>query len=158
MNETKTYTLYEPVITYRARKAKRRALHTPEELAARFRELFVELNPDPTKEAVIIITLSARNMEVGYRLLSLGTSRQALIAPADTLRAALYLGGTAFAIAHNHPSGDPQPSAADVSVTRRIREAAKVVDLHMHDHIILGEADVDPMGVGHYSFRRAGMI
>lgn len=155
---TKTYTLYEPVITYRARKAARRNLCSADNLAARFRELFAELNPDPTKESAIIITMSARQMEVGHRLLTLGTSNQTLISQADTLRAALLLGGTSFAIAHNHPSGDPSPSSADLRITSAIRNAADAVGLTFTDHIVIGEADADPLGVGHYSFRSAGNL
>jgi DNA repair protein RadC len=156
--ETKTYTLYEPVITYRARQGVRRKLDSADKLAARFRELFTELNPDPTKEAVIIVTLSTRFMEVGYRLMSLGSSRNALIAPADTMRAALLLGGVGFAIAHNHPSGDPSPSAADVRITATIREAAKAVGVDFIDHLVIGDVGGDPLGVGHYSFRSAGQV
>lgn len=158
MNETKTYTLYEPVITYRARKAKRLKLDTSDKMAARFRELFAQLNPDPTKEAVIIVTLSARHMEVGHRLMSLGTSNQALIGVADTLRAALLMGGTSFIVAHNHPSGDPAPSSADARCTLALRAGADAINLSLTDHIVLGEADMDPRGIGHYSFREAGRL
>lgn len=158
MSTTPSITLYEPRITFHPRLAPVRKLTDATLLAPRFRELFAQLNPDPNKEAAIIITLSSRFQEVGYRLLTLGTSTRTLICPADTLRAALLLGGTAFAIAHNHPSGDPEPSGQDHRLTHRLREAAKCIDLIFSDHIIIGEPNADPIGVGHYSFRQAGII
>lgn len=60
--------------------------------------------------------------------------------------------------AHNHPSGDPSPSAPDVQVTRQLREAAKAVDIELLDHVIVGRSDNDPQGRGHFSFREAGML
>jgi len=59
---------------------------------------------------------------------------------------------------HNHPSGDPAPSAADVQVTRQLRDAAKAIDIELLDHVIIGRAGVDPTGLGYFSFRSAGIL
>jgi len=59
---------------------------------------------------------------------------------------------------HNHPSGDPAPSSADIQVTRRLREAAAAVDIELADHLILGAKSSDPAGRGYYSFREAGLL
>ncbi len=59
---------------------------------------------------------------------------------------------------HNHPSGDPAPSAADIQVTRQLREAARTVDIDLLDHVIVGTTTADPMGRGYYSFRDAGVL
>jgi DNA repair protein RadC len=61
-------------------------------------------------------------------------------------------------VAHNHPSGDPAPSAADVRITRQLREAAKMLDLSLLDHVIVGNKSADPGGVGFYSFADAGLL
>ena len=127
-------------------------------MAARFRELLIQLSPNPTQEAVVLICLNSRNQEIGNRLISMGTSTQALIGVADTLRSALLLGGTAFAISHNHPSGDPLPSCADMRITRSLKDGALAIGLNFHDHIVIGEASNDPQGVGYYSFKQAGAI
>lgn len=153
-----TLTLHEPVITYRTRTRPRVELSSSDACADRFRELFAQLNSNPTAEAAIIITVNCRSMEVGYQLLTMGCTTQTIVSPADTLRTALLLGGTGFILAHNHPSGDPSPSAQDVRVTRSIREGAAAVDLHFLDHLILGDPSNDPAGVGHYSFRSAGLL
>lgn len=55
-------------------------------------------------------------------------------------------------------SGDPAPSAADVQVTRQLREGAKAVDIEFLDHVIVGRAATDPLGRGYYSFREAGIL
>ena len=60
--------------------------------------------------------------------------------------------------AHNHPSGDPAPSSADLQVTRRLREAATAVDIELTDHLIIGTKASDPTGRGFYSFRDAGLL
>jgi DNA repair protein RadC len=59
---------------------------------------------------------------------------------------------------HNHPSGDPAPSAADLQVTRQLREAARTLDIEMLDHVIVGQTAADPAGLGFYSFRTAGLL
>ena len=55
-------------------------------------------------------------------------------------------------------SGDPAPSAADIQVTRQLRDAAKIVDIHFLDHVIVGRAAADPAGAGYYSFRTVGLL
>jgi len=59
---------------------------------------------------------------------------------------------------HNHPSGDPAPSAADLHVTRQLREAAKTVDIAFLDHVIVGRTGADPLARGYYSFRDGGLL
>ena len=55
-------------------------------------------------------------------------------------------------------SGDPAPSAADLQVTRQLREAARTIDIELLDHVILGRAGADPCGRGYFSFREAGLL
>ena len=61
-------------------------------------------------------------------------------------------------IARNHPSGDPSPSQADMQVTRKLREAARILEIEMLDHVVCGDAKADPLARGFYSFREAGLI
>ena len=55
-------------------------------------------------------------------------------------------------------TGDPAPSSADIQVTRQLREAARVLDIELLDHVIVGDTKADPTGRGAYSFREAGLI
>ena len=87
-----------------------------------------------------------------------GTATSALAHPREVFRSAVQYGATAIACVHNHPSGDPAPSSADVQVTRQLREAAKALDIELLDHVVVGNAGVDPTGLGYYSFRQAGIL
>ena len=87
-----------------------------------------------------------------------GTATSALAHPREVFRSAVQNGATAIAWVHNHPSGDPAPSSADVQVTRQLREASRTMDIELLDHVILGEAAADPAGLGFYSFRQAGIL
>jgi DNA repair protein RadC len=87
-----------------------------------------------------------------------GTATSSLAHPREVFRAAIQHGATAIICAHNHPSGDPAPSAADVQVTRQLREAARTVDIDLQDHVIVGQVAADPRALGYYSFREAGVI
>jgi len=87
-----------------------------------------------------------------------GTATSSLAHPREVFRCAIQCGATAIVCVHNHPSGDPSPSAADVQVTRCLRDAAKAVDIELLDHVVLGEKSADPQGCGYYSFRQAGIL
>ncbi len=89
---------------------------------------------------------------------SSGTATAALAHPREVFRTAVQHGATAIACAHNHPSGDPAPSSADIQVTRQLREAARTVDIQLMDHVVIGETAADPTGIGYYSFRQAGFL
>ena len=78
--------------------------------------------------------------------------------PREVFREAIRLSATAVIVAHNHPSGDPAPSCADIKATRQLREAAAVIGIDLLDHIILGQKGKDPQGIGFYSFNEAGLI
>jgi DNA repair protein RadC len=58
----------------------------------------------------------------------------------------------------NHPSGDPAPSSADMRITRQLREASRILDIQMLDHVVCGDAKADPQRRGFYSFREAGLL
>jgi DNA repair protein RadC len=73
-------------------------------------------------------------------------------------RPAIIAAAAAVIVSHNHPSGDPAPSAADVTVTRTLRDAARILDIDLLDHVIVGDKAADPTGRGYYSFREAGVI
>ena len=112
-----------------------------------------------TIEKFWVFCLTRKNRLIKRIELTSGTATAALAHPREVFRAAVREPGTvAVACAHNHPSGDPQPSAADLHVTRLIREASKAIDMDFIDHVIVGRPEADPNGVGYYSFREAGII
>jgi len=130
-------------------------LDRPEMVADYLRSAFDEC---PMQEAFYCVYLDRKNHPIGRQLITLGTATSTLVAPREVFRGAILAGATALVVAHNHPSGDPSPSAADIQVTRQLREAAKVIDIDLVDHVIVGDAKADPQKVGHYSFRAAGLL
>jgi DNA repair protein RadC len=105
-----------------------------------------------------VICLNRKNRLIKLVEATSGTATSALAHPREVFRIAIQHGATAIVCAHNHPSGDPGPSAADVQVTRQLREAAKTVDIELLDHVVVGEPSADPQGRGYYSFREAGIL
>ena len=77
--------------------------------------------------------------------------------PRDVLRPALLHSAWGFILVHNHPSGDPSPSDADLRMTRRVREAAEVVGIQFVDHLIIG-APSESRPCPYFSFKEAGIL
>jgi DNA repair protein RadC len=105
-----------------------------------------------------VLCLNRKNRLIKRVEITSGTATAALAHPREVFRAAIREGATAVVCAHNHPSGDPAPSAPDLQVTRQLREAAKTVDIDLLDHVIVGRTGADPLGRGFFSFREAGML
>lgn len=72
-------------------------------------------------------------------VVSAGTLTSSLVHPREVFRAAIREAAAALIVAHNHPSGDPEPSAEDLAVTHRLREAGQVLGIPLQDHVILGD-------------------
>jgi DNA repair protein RadC len=130
-------------------------LDRPEKVVEYLRSAFEE---NPMQESFYCVYLDRKNHPIGRHLVTLGTATSTLAAPREVFRGAILASATALVVAHNHPSGDPAPSAADVQVTRQLREAAKIIDIELLDHVIVGDTKADPLNRGYYSFREAGII
>lgn len=111
-----------------------------------------------SQEKFYVIPVNRKNRSLGKYLLSIGTATSTLAHPREVFRVSIAAAAAAVIVCHNHPSGDPAPSAADVQLTRQLREAGKAIDIELIDHLVLGRADCDPRGIGWYSFRQAGVI
>ena len=105
-----------------------------------------------------VLSLNRKNRLIKCTAITSGTATSSLAHPREVFREAIRNGATAIVCVHNHPSGDPAPSAADVQVTRQLREAARALDVDLIDHIVCGNAAADPRGTGYYSFREAGIV
>lgn len=102
-------------------------------------------------ERVRILYMNARNMLIRDELTSEGSVDQAAIHVREIIRRAIDLGATGLIIVHNHPGGNPAPSAQDIAITRDIVEAGKRLGIAVHDHVIIGIE-------GHASMRALGLI
>ena len=105
-----------------------------------------------------VLCLNRKNRLLRRVEITSGTATSTLAHPREVYREAIREGAASVICVHNHPSGDPAPSAADLSVTRQLREAARAVDIELVDHIVIGRPGADPLGRGYYSFREAGLI
>jgi DNA repair protein RadC len=130
-------------------------LDRPDKVADYLRSAFDE---NPLQEAFYCVYLDRKNHPLGRHLITLGTVNATLVSCREVFRGAIVAGCSAMVVAHNHPSGDPAPSTGDLNVTRRLRDAAKMLEIELLDHVIVGEAHADPLGRGVYSFREAGLI
>jgi DNA repair protein RadC len=105
-----------------------------------------------------VLCLNRKNRLIKRIEVTSGTATSALAHPREVFRAAVRESAICIICAHNHPSGDPAPSAPDLQVTRLLREAAKTMDIPLLDHVIIGRTATDPAGKGYFSFRDAGLL
>lgn len=129
-------------------------------LAARYWREVVEMSGqyDCEREIFVVLCLNQKNRVKAWSVVTTGTATACLAHPREVFRAAIMESACAIICLHNHPSGDPAPSAADMQITRLLREAGKTVAIELLDHVIVGTAEHDPMGRGFYSFREAGLL
>jgi DNA repair protein RadC len=103
------------------------------------------------KEQFRVLFLDKRNQVIADELQQTGTVDHTPVYPREVIKRALELSATAIILVHNHPSGDPTPSRADIQMTQSIVEIAKPLGISVHDHIIVGKE-------GHTSFKGLKLI
>jgi DNA repair protein RadC len=92
------------------------------------------------REQFRVLFLDVKNKLIADEVLSEGTINHAPVYPREVARRALELSAASVILVHNHPSGDPTPSSADVDITREIMAAAAAVGVNVHDHLVVGRA------------------
>lgn len=102
-------------------------------------------------ERVRVLYLNTKNRLLLDHLVGDGTIDEAAIHPREVIKRGLDCGASALILVHNHPSGNPEPSRADIQITRAISEAGRHVGITVHDHVIVGRE-------GHVSLRAKGVI
>jgi DNA repair protein RadC len=98
-----------------------------------------------------VLFLDTRNQLLADEVQVRGTVNHTAAYPREVVKRALELGATAVILVHNHPSGDPTPSRADIAMTREVKLAADALGIALHDHLIIGNGR-------HLSFRREGLL
>ena len=98
-----------------------------------------------------ILFLDKKNQLLADEVQGVGTIDHAPVYPREVMRRALELGATALILVHNHPSGDPTPSTADIAMTMQISTLGKALNIVVHDHLVIGRQ-------GHASFRGLKLI
>jgi len=104
-----------------------------------------------TVERVRVLFLDSKNRLIRDEHVGDGSLDEAAIHPREVIRRALDLGAASLILVHNHPSGSPEPSRADIAITQKIGEAGRLLGIELHDHVIIGRE-------GHVSLRARGLI
>jgi DNA repair protein RadC len=104
-----------------------------------------------TREEFRVLFLNNKNALIADEVQQTGTVDHTPVYPREVMKRALELGATALILSHNHPSGDPTPSKADIDMTRAIIDAATALNIRIHDHLIIAKHK-------HYSFKSNGLI
>ena len=116
-----------------------RVCETPDQ-AADYWRLHVATNPyfNPECECFVVILLNTRRRVKGHQLVTIGTLDTILVHPREVFRVAVISSAAAVVLMHNHPSGDPTPSEADIKVTRDLIRAGQLMKIEVLDHVIMG--------------------
>jgi DNA repair protein RadC len=116
--------------------AERPQLRVPAEAAP----LLAQYIGDTDREVFAVALLTVRHRVLGLHTVSVGCLTSSLVHPREVFKPAILAGSAALLLAHNHPSGDPDPSAEDIALTRRLVSAGQLLGIEILDHVILGEA------------------
>lgn len=103
------------------------------------------------KEHFLVLSLNARRQLLRVETVSVGTLSASLVHPREVFAPAISNGAAAVVVVHNHPSGDPSPSAEDREATRRLQRAGELLGIPLADHVIVAESSF-------FSFRESGIL
>lgn len=102
--------------------------------------LHVEGHPlfDAERECFVVLILNTKLRARGHHFVAVGTLNECIAHPRDVFRVAIVSAAYAVVVMHNHPSGEPEPSQADIAMTKRIGDAGKILGINVIDHVIIG--------------------
>ncbi|MEO2049544.1 MAG: DNA repair protein RadC [Pirellulales bacterium] len=117
-------------------------LNSPETAIAYCRDRFQQLVEAGAQEEFHVVTLDTKLRPLDSHRVSLGLLDQAMVHPREVFRHAIQDAAKAILLVHNHPSGDPEPSAADLAATRQLEDAGKVIGIEVIDHLVVARQGV----------------
>jgi DNA repair protein RadC len=97
----------------------------------------IEHRGQPDREQFCVLLLDTKNQAIGLNIVSTGGLTSAIVCPRDVLKPAILANAAAMVLCHNHPSGEMTPSTADRDITQKIVEAAKTMEIMVHEHLIV---------------------
>ena len=118
--------------------------------ASQVYELFSDLRHE-TKEHFIAVHLDGKNRIVCFDRVSVGSLNQSIVHPREVFKSVLLSSAAALILVHNHPTGDPTPSAEDMAITKRLCEAGDLLGIRVLDHVIVGDGQ-------YLSFAERGLL
>lgn len=120
---------------------------TPDAVATVLRSYFESRD----REEFVVCLLDTANTLTGFHVASIGGLAASIVEPRQVFKAAVLANAAALIVAHNHPSGNPEPSREDVRVTKQLFEAGRVMGIPIHDHLIITDH-------GHTSLAERGLL
>lgn len=128
------------------KKEENKNFHTPKDI---FNRLITIRNSK--KEHFVVFYLDVKNNEIKMETISIGTLTESLVHPREVFEPAIKYLASKIIIAHNHPSGITKPSFEDITVTKRLKKAGKILGITLLDHIIVSKTD-------YFSFKEEGLL
>lgn len=125
----------EVLATYRGERTAGKAIG----LARDVYELLAPAMCGAAQEVFLVLTLNVKNRVTGVHLVSVGLIDASLVHPREVFRIAIREGAASIILAHNHPSGCPEPSPEDLALTRRLAEVGRLVGIEVLDHVVVGD-------------------
>ena len=122
----------------RERRPEYGALETLRDARAVY-EAFKERFEKADREEFIAIHLDGRNQVIGFNVVSIGSVTATLVHPRELYKPAILANAVALILVHNHPSGDPEPSAEDRALTMRLVQAGEIIGIKILDHVVIGD-------------------
>ncbi len=107
------------------------------------------------QETFHVLILNAKNNLANRHMVTIGLADASLVHPREVFRPAIAENATAIVLTHNHPSGDPTPSAEDIKITKQLIEAGRILNITVQDHVIIGKAAESSKGF--FSMRESGL-
>ena len=106
---------------------------SPQEIA----DIFIPLLRDDSKERFIVVCLNSSNKIIKHETISIGNLNSSVVHPREIFKVAIDCSSASIILIHNHPSGNPEPSKEDISITKKIVESGKILDIPVFDHLII---------------------
>lgn len=100
-------------------------------------DIFIPMLRDEIKENFIVVCLNSANKIIRYVTVSVGNLNSSVVHPREIFKAAIENDSASIILIHNHPSGNPEPSNEDISITKKVVESGKIMDIPVFDHIIV---------------------
>ena len=108
-------------------------ISSPEDIA----DIFIPLLRDEMKEKFLVVCLNSANKIIKYETISIGNLNSSVVHAREVFKVAIENNSASIILLHNHPSGNPAPSAGDINITKKLVEAGKIIDIQVFDHVII---------------------
>src|SRR5262245_54656461 len=123
------------------RPLSRRRVDSPADVA----QMLLPALRDLDREHFVAVLLTTKNQVIDVVTVSIGSLSASLVHPREVLKPAVQASAAAVVVAHNHPTGNPEPSREDLEFTRRLRECSELLGIRLLDHVIIGDGTFESL-------------